>query len=375
MGQIKKILYIGYYDLRLTLRDKPFFFWTVFFPILFIIIFGSIYSRGTAQLKASLLILNQDKGEWGDHFISKLSSPDILIEIIEHIPETYARVLIIPEDFSLNLSNKEPQSITLQKHHRANVRAAMQIETKIIQAIAKTITELVLYSNKDINSFFEDPAEFRDIIKVTSKFPQGTITTIPGGYDHTIPGIIIMFMMMITIHGGVSIMEDRKTGILTRILYSNVSLPVLWTGKFFGRWLLAIFQAVILIITGLIFFNFNMGNTILFIINIILFSLTVSSLTIFIGSILDKEDLIIGTSILLANIFAALGGCWWPIEIVPETIRRIAMATPGYWAMDTFTQIIFFNKGFHDIIINYIVLICFTLLFIYFAIKFFKTRP
>ncbi|MCK7462075.1 MAG: hypothetical protein MZU84_08450 [Sphingobacterium sp.] len=37
----------------------------------------------------------------------------------------------------------------------------------------------------------------------------------------------------------------------------------------------------------------------------------------FIGSLCTKEDLIIGLAVLLANIFAGLGGCWWPIEIVP----------------------------------------------------------
>ena len=138
--------------------------------------------------------------------------------------------------------------------------------------------------------------------------------------------------------------------------------------------MMGIIQALILIITGILFFRLNLGNYFLSLLNVLIFSIAIASLSIFIGSVLKKEDLIIGVSILLANIFAALGGCWWPSEIVPQTFQTIGMISPAYWAMDAFHKIIFFNKGLADILLNFIVLLGFTVIFTLLAIKFFKIK-
>jgi ABC-2 type transport system permease protein len=66
--------------------------------------------------------------------------------------------------------------------------------------------------------------------------------------------------------------------------------------------------------------------------------------------VVTKEDLIIGLSVLLANTFAALGGCWWPSEIVPPAVRAVARISPAYWAMDALHQLTFFQGGFAQIV-------------------------
>ena len=85
---------------------------------------------------------------------------------------------------------------------------------------------------------------------------------------------------------------------------------------------------------------------------IAVFALAMAALSVFIGSLLAKEDVIIGLSVLLANIFAALGGCWWPNEIVPPTVRLFARISPAYWAMDALHKLTFFQGGFADIAVQ-----------------------
>jgi ABC-2 type transport system permease protein len=77
-----------------------------------------------------------------------------------------------------------------------------------------------------------------------------------------------------------------------------------------------------------------------------------AALSVFIGSLCTKEDMIIGLAVLLANIFAGLGGCWWPSEIVPLGVRKVAMISPAYWAMDALHKLRFFQGGFGDILLN-----------------------
>jgi len=80
--------------------------------------------------------------------------------------------------------------------------------------------------------------------------------------------------------------------------------------------------------------------------------MAMAALSVFIGSLCRKEDLIIGLAVLLANIFAGLGGCWWPIEIVPPGVRTAAMVSPAYWAMDALHKLRFFQGDFGDILPN-----------------------
>jgi ABC-2 type transport system permease protein len=181
-------------------------------------------------------------------------------------------------------------------------------------------------------------------------------------------------MMMVLIYGGIVVMTDRHRGILSRILFSSASVTQLWGGKFLARLIMGLLQAFLLIFTGLLFFRLNLGNTFLSSLNILFFSVTMASLSIFIGSVFNKEDVIVGISVFVANFFAALGGCWWPIEVVPQTFRHIGMISPAYWAMDAFHRVIFFKGGFGDILVNLLVLMVFTLLFTIPAVKFFKIK-
>ena len=97
--------------------------------------------------------------------------------------------------------------------------------------------ELVLYGDGDLAKFLDAHAEFRDIVQVKSRFPEKTVTVVPSGFDHSIPGTTIQFiMMMVIIYGGITVMEDRKKGVLARMLFSPLSKGEVFQAKLLGRW-------------------------------------------------------------------------------------------------------------------------------------------
>lgn len=370
---MKRILHLAFIDIKIMVRDKMYLFWTLIFPLFFIIIFGNLYKDNNADTRASLAVLNKDQGRWGAYFIEKIKSPRIDLQILEKEPEKYNRILIIPEDFSQKIAEKVSSELIFKKDSSASIEAAAQVETKIIQAIAKVITELILHPETE--TFFEKKKEFTNILEIKSGFPEGAILKVPSGFDHTIPGTLVQFLiMMVLIYGGISVMEDRQRGILSRILFSASSIPQLWGGKFIGRLFMGIIQALILLLTGKILFSMNLGNILLTGLTVLFFAMAIASLGILIGSIFRKEDIIIGIAILVSILFAGLGGCWWPIEIVPEAVRNVAMIVPSYWAMDAFHQIIFFKKGLADLLLNFTVLLGYTVIFSLISFKFFKIK-
>ncbi len=344
---MKKILHIARLDIKLTVRDKAFFFWFLAFPMFFILIFGNLYKSNPADKKAALLIVNQDQGQWGNYFIKKLESPDIELDVRTSAPEKVIRMLVIPADFSEKLEKQNPQELQLQKKSDANMEAGAVAETQIVQAIARLLSELIIYGNRDIDDFFAAHTPFNDLVSVETRLPKDTLAVVPSGFDHTIPGTMVQFiMMMVLIYGGVMVLEDRKNRVMERILFSATSFGELFGGKFLGRVLMGLLQAAILIVAGIVFFHLNLGNIFLSSLIVLVFTLAMACLSIFVGSVLHKEELIVAVSVLAANMFAALGGCWWPAEIVPPAFQTLAMISPAYWAMDAFHQVIFFGKGF-----------------------------
>jgi len=371
---MKKIWHIGYLDLKLMVKDKAFFFWVLIFPLVFILIFGNLFQGSKTDTKASLTVLNRDQGRWGAYFVEKLKAPGIELAVQPTEPKEYVRMLVIPLDFSAKIEKRAAQTLQLKKDSDANMQAGAVAETKIAQAMVKLIAELVIYGNqRDIKAFFDTRSPYRDLVLVRTRLPKDTIVKIPSGFDHVIPGILVQFvMMMVLIYGGISVMEDRKRRVLARILYSSASFAELFGGKFLGRVLMGLLQSAILITAGKLFFHLNLGNIWLSGLNILVFTLAMACLSIFVGSVLKKEELIVGVSVLTANMFAALGGCWWPAEIVPPTFRALGMISPAYWAMDVFHKVIFFGKGFDAVWPNFLVLLAFTAVFMVLALRFFK---
>lgn len=371
---MKQIWHIAWMDIRLMVSDRVFFIWTLVFPLVFIMIFGNLYKEdhGTRK-KAELIVINHDTGKWSTFFIDNLKGPGMVIKVLPTEPEKFTRMLVIPADFSRKIESKETQALLFKKYSSANINAAAQAEVKITQAIVKFLTQLILHP--DSSRFFQEASRFKEIVQVKASFPDNTLTRVPSGFDHVIPGIMVQFMiMMVFIYGGSTIMRDRQRGVLSRILYSSTSISQLWSGKFLGRLLMAILQAFILILAGKLFFNLNLGNTFLSVLNILVFSMAIAALSIYLGSLVKKEDLLIGVSVLLANLFSALGGCWWPMEIVPDTFKTIGKISPAYWAMDTFHGIIFFNRSFLEILPNLVGLLAFAVLFSIPAIRYFKIK-
>lgn len=354
MRTVKRVLHVAGNDLRLMVGDKAFFFWSLVFPMLFIVLFGLVFkSSGGAPAVAELTVVNLDEGRWAAYFLDKIKSPTVELKVVGAEPAEYNRLIVLPPDFSARIEARRAQALAFKKRENASAKAAARVETRLYQAIARVLGEIVLYGDGDLSKFLDGHAGFRDIVRVESRFPENTVTAVPSGFDHSIPGTTVQFiMMMVIIYGGVTVMEDRKKGVLARMLFSPLSKGELFQAKLLGRWGMGLVQALILFVVGRILFKLDLGSAPLALLVIAVFSLAMAALSVFIGSLCRKEDLIIGLAVLLANIFAGLGGCWWPSEIVPPGVRTAAMASPAYWAMDALHKLRFFQGGAGDILLN-----------------------
>ncbi len=70
---------------------------------------------------------------------------------------------------------------------------------------------------------------------------------------------------------------------------------------------------------------------------------------------------------------AALGGCWWPLEIGPPLMKTIALCTPTGWALQALHQLISFGSGFMEVLAPLAVLCAFGAAANLLAARFFRS--
>ena len=70
-----------------------------------------------------------------------------------------------------------------------------------------------------------------------------------------------------------------------------------------------------------------------------------TSLALLLGSIGQTQGQVTGLGVLTTMLLAALGGCWWPIEVAPEWMQTISHFLPTGWTMDALHRLISFDAG------------------------------
>ena len=91
------------------------------------------------------------------------------------------------------------------------------------------------------------------------------------------------------------------------------------------------------------------------------------------GSLTAAEDRVTGICVLASLLMAALGGCWWPLEMGPPALKTIALCTPTGWALQALHQLISFGSGLGAVVKPLAVLLAFGTAANMLAARFFRS--
>jgi ABC-type multidrug transport system permease subunit len=144
-------------------------------------------------------------------------------------------------------------------------------------------------------------------------------------------------------------------------------------GKWGGRMILATVQVGAALCIGTWLFSMDWGPDLA----MILFVLAAwagfcASAGLLVGSLATTEAQAGGLGVLAANTLAALGGCWWPIEVTPPWMQTLQNFTPTGWTMDAMHKLISFQSGAASALPQLAIIIVATLVVTAFAVNRFK---
>ena len=188
--------------------------------------------------------------------------------------------------------------------------------------------------------------------------PAGERQEIPIGFDQSIPGIMVMFTLLVLLSSGaVFLVQERNLGLFRRLAATPITRGELTLGKWGGKMFLGSVQIVFAMIAGTVLFSFDWGPDLPMVLLVMLgWGALCASLGMLLGNLARTEGQAIGIGVLAANVLAALGGCWWPIEITPEWLQDLQKLLPTGWTMDALHKLISFRAGAASVVPHVIAL-------------------
>lgn len=349
-------LNIALNDARIYLRDKTTYIWLFLVPIAFVFFTGAA-NRGPgdpSNPKPGVLIDNLDEGPFGRLIQNDLENQGLYV-LKENEKENAGRGIRIPKDFSEKLVGKERVELEFFKKSDSGEAPAALIEMKLFNTLVKLNAGLFELAGSgftlDLNSTNEISGLLQDGTMVPLEVSFAGRKPIPTGFNMSLPGNLVMFLMMnLLIFGGSSLASERQTGVMRRFAVCPMQKWELVMGKVLGCFLLGGVQIVFFLFAGVVIFKVNIGSSLFpILLTLIIYGWVASSLGVLIGSTSSNPDKIVGLCIMVSILMAALGGCWWPLEIVPESMKLFAHFFPTAWAMDALHKLISFGGGLGDV--------------------------
>jgi ABC-2 type transport system permease protein len=78
-------------------------------------------------------------------------------------------------------------------------------------------------------------------------------------------------------------------------------------------------------------------------------------------------------AVVTALLLAPLGGCWWPLFILPRWLQNLAKISPHAWANTGFNKLMLFGADFSAVVPEMLALVGFAVVFALIAVWRFRT--
>jgi ABC-2 type transport system permease protein len=136
---------------------------------------------------------------------------------------------------------------------------------------------------------------------------------------------------------------EREEGTLRRLLVMPMGRGVVLTGKLLGVFFGALLQMLIMILFGAFVLGLEWGRSPLALaLMLVAYAFASTTLGLLVASLAKTVAQADSAGMIIVMVLASLGGTWWPIEIVPVWMQKVAFLLPTGWAM----------RGFQDIIVR-----------------------
>jgi len=324
-------LYIA--TVREFVRDTSALFWTLAFPIMFIIIFGIIFSGDEGDVSFSVGLVNEDG-----------AASQQLVDSLKQI-----------EAFEIHTGSRDKEIEALKDGDR---RAVIVIPAGTGEQIGEYKTQLMRGGGTELPQanleVYYDPSDTNRsqiVLSIVDKVVSGMNVGVSGitpvltidqqkvkigdndlsNIDYLLPGILAMSLMQMGLFGTAApLVSLREKGVLRRMGATPLSRSSMLASQIVFRLTTAFVQTALIVIVGSLLFDVNIqySNLVQIVGVVLLGSGVFITLGYFLAGLAKTEEAIQGIVSLPNFVFMFLSGIFFPVEMMPDWIRPLVDVIP-----------------------------------------------
>jgi ABC-type multidrug transport system permease subunit len=195
-------------------------------------------------------------------------------------------------------------------------------------------------------------------------------------FDQNVPGFSVTFLLLGMLLGvSLGLLDERDWGTLDRLRTMPVSVSGVLGAKLLARFLVGFVQMVLLFAVGRALFGISLGPEpwlLLLPTAGIVFAGTAFGLVV--AALATSREAVLPIGSIAIVTMAAVGGCWWPIDLEPRWMRQVALAFPTTWAMEAFNDLMIRRRGLEAALRPSAVMAAFGVLYLLAGMAIFRRR-
>lgn len=364
-----KVFIIARNSVRRMLRDRSNLFFVFVLPIVLLLVIGLVFGGGF-ESRVGLVVL--DNGPLAQELAARIDDLETL-DVVRVESESAGRsgtrrndldaVVVIPNDYSAALLAGD--SVELDYVSTPN-SGGFDVQSILGAVIAEEASALraarfaAAQTGADPAAALDTARAVREQTATVAVVREGDTSEAGAGqFDLGASQNLVMFMFITAMASSVALIQSRRLGVSMRMLSTPTSARTIVAGETLGRFLVTMLQGLFIVIAAAILFGVDWGDPVAASLIIVTFALAGTGAGMLLGSTFSNEQQAGGIAIFLALILAALGGAMVPLEIFPPTMLKVAHLTPHAWALDGLSELIRFDGGVADILVEIGVLLGF----------------
>ena len=354
-------------DLRLILRDRWALLFSLLVPIVVISIIASALFRSGGGPRMLIPVINEDQGPVATAFLKLLGEHADVKEMSQQEAE-----------YTVRDQNRAPAAIVfpsgLSKRYLQGRPSELVLLTDPAQVVGlQTVKVLLLLMDKEAATIADPLAE--ELITVKEQNLTGNRKEVTS-FEQNVPGFSIMFVLMAVVFGtSMALHDERDWGTLPRLLVAPAGFTWMLLGKIGARYVLGVVQMIILLVWGNLVFNVSLGSSPwAFIVLTLAVVFCTVGLGLVVAGLAATREQTQPLSLAVVMVFSALGGLWWPQDMVPEWMRQISPIVYTTWAMRGMNDLVLRDRGLDAMVWPVSALVIYGLVTLAIGLKLFRSR-
>lgn len=340
--------------MRQLVGDRTSLFFFVVLPVVVMVVIGSTFGNSGGSLRIG--VVGAERSVLGREVAESIDAADgVLVEAFDDAEaaaqevrrQSLAAAVVLPDDLDRSVLDGTAAIVVVAEPGSAAqvaandvVRAAVSASVGSIDAarFVAAVGGIALDDAVALATRLEPTVADTEVVVVdVGEVGRRELSE----FSLTAPQNLVLFVFINSLAGAASLVGMRRRGVLRRALAGPTSTAQVITGLAAAWFALALFQSIVVLAVGRFAFGVDWGDPVAAAALTVAFALVGAGAGLLVGALFDDPDRVSAVGPPVGVLLGALGGCMVPLEVFPEAMRTVARATPHYWAMTAWQQLIF----------------------------------